>query len=561
MPTANKGRYQQILKEGSTRTDGPDAKKMNVSAGKALADAIRTTLGPNGMNKMLVSSTGKIVVTNDGASILDRMDIDHPTGKMIVEIAKNQENRSGDGTTTAVILTGQFLREAERLLEQDVHPTSIIIGYQQATKYAVERLETRAIEVDQENSAQLIDIGKTAVTGQWDEQSAQHFAELAVDTVRAVSDDGVDLHDNITLQTVIGSSLADSELVKGLVIDMESSSTSLETFDTHLPRRIKNAKIVLVDDQLTIDKDDAVPYISVDDPGKRSALLELEDEIYTEQVERIAQTGADVVFCQRSIDDTMYHLFARNGILAIERTRQDEMHKLARATGARLVMSADELTEEDVGHAGIVERRTLAGNELTFVSECSNSQQYSVLLRGGSAHVVEETKRIMENCLEVVALAVEKESVVPGGGAIEAGLSSDLRDYATSIRGREQLAAEALADALEVIPRTLAENAGLDPLDTLMELRSRHSKGHDNAGLNGKTKTITDMMAEGVIEPVAIKRQAIESAQEVASMLIRIDDIVAAAPSDDEEEDHDHDHELHGLRSTDSYPWMVGHAS
>lgn len=513
---------------------------------------------------MLVNSDGKIVVTNDGASVLDRMDIDHPTANVMVEVAKNQGRRSGDGTTTTVLLTGQLLRAAEQLMEQHVHPTSIITGFRRATERTIEGLEARAIEVESKDRDQLVDIAKTSVTGRWDEQSAQHFAELAVDTLRAVEGNDADLHETIILQTVIGGALADSELVKGLVIDMESSSTSVEMLDADLPRRIRNATIVLIDDQLTIDRGNAVSHITVDDPDVRHGLLEFEDEVYAEQVEQIARSGADVVFCQKSIDEAVYHRFAREGILAIERTRQDEMHKLARATGGQLVMSPSELEAKDIGRAGLVERRRIAGNELTFISEGAHSRQYSLLLRGGTPHVLEETKRVMENCLEVVSMGVNDGYVVPGGGATEVGLARDLRDYGRGIGGKEQLAVEAFADALEVVPGTLAQNAGLDPIDSLMELRSRHHGGESNAGLNGKKGTIGDMVAEGVIEPVAIKRQSIESAQEVASMLIRIDDIIAAAPTGDEEEEHEHEHEdgLHGLRSGgEGFPWMVGHAS
>jgi thermosome len=560
MMQATMGWSQRILNAGSERTNGADVRAGNVAAGRALAETVRTTLGPRGMDKMLVSS-GKIVITNDGASILDRMAIEHPAADIVAEVAEHQKTEVGDGTTTAVLLAGQLLAEAERLLEQRVHPTSITGGYQLAVSRALEALASQAIAVDAADRAQLLNIAKTSVTGKWDEQATEALAGLAVDAVLAVADAGTVLHDNLTVQTVIGGSALDSELIDGLVIDMERSSTSLEMFDTALPRRIENAGIALIDDPLTIERTSGRSRVTMDSTETRRAFLDYEDGIYADTVAALVHVGADVVFCQKSIDAPLRHLLAREGILALERTRQDEMYKLARAAGGHLVMSTDELTPADIGRAGLVERRTVAGTDLTLVRDCADSRQYSFLLRGGSAHVVAETKRVVESCVQVVALAVEEGAVLPGGGATEAELASVLRTYASGVEGREQLAVEAFAAALEVVPRTLAESAGRDPIDSLVELRRLHHGGERTVGLDVADGTFDDMAARGVLEPLAVKQQALESATEAASILLRVDDVIAVAARDDgEEHDHDHEHGPHGLQSTGGYPWMVGHS-
>lgn len=563
MLRTERGWHHRLSSGDSHRTVGRDALETNIAAGKALAEVVRTTLGPRGMDKMLVGPSGTVIVTNDGARILERMDIDHPVARLIVDVANEQRARANDGTTTTAMLTGELLGGAEALLDRGVHQTSIIDGYRDGVSRATEAMMDLVVEADVEDRDRLVNVGRTAITGKWDEHTAGVLSDLAVEAVLAVADDGADIHDNVVLQTVVGGSPENSEFVEGVVVDMERSSTSLEMLDVHLPTRIEDARVVFVDDQMTVETSDAATHLTVDTPEQLQALHEHEDAVYREAVERVARVGADVVFCQKSIDDGLRYLLAGEGILALERTRQDEMHKLARATGGTLVVSTAELTEADVGHAGVVERRTVAGTEQTVVSECPRSSQYSLVLRGGSKHVVEETKRVVENCLEVVSLAVEGGRLLAGGGATEVELARVLRDHADSRAGREQLAIEAFADALESVPRTLAESAGMDPIDALVELRRRHHEGEYSAGIDATAGKVEEMASTGVLEPLPVKRRALASAEEAASLILRVDDVIAAPGADEDGHDHDHDHggAPGELRSTESYPWMLGHAS
>ncbi|WP_248909859.1 thermosome subunit alpha [Halocatena marina] len=552
------------VNENAERLKGHDAQHTNFSAGQALAETIRTTLGPKSMDKMLISSDGQIVVTNDGASILDRMDINHPTAEMVVRVAETQEDATGDGTTTAVLLTGELLGNAADLIEQGLHPTTISDGYHVATERVHETLRRATIEIDTDNLDQLREIARTVITGKWEDPDAQFLADLAVKAVKAIEhDESIDRR-NITHQAIAGSGPRDSNVVDGLVIDMDRSSTSLVSPDTAFPRRIADATIALIDAQLTIE---AATFgtVSFDDPEQRPALLEYEDQIYDEYVTTIADAGADVVFCQKSIDDPIRYLLAREGILAVERTRKDELLKLGRTTGAQHVGSVAHLTTTDTGHAEMVERRRVGDRALAIVTGGSDSRQVSIVLRGGTEHVNDEMKRILDDCLSALELAIEHREVLPGGGASEVMLAADLRDYAASVGGRSQLAVTAFADSLEVIPRTLAENAGIDPIDSLIDLRTRQHEGDHTAGLDVLTGNVRDMVAAGVLEPPAIKQRAITSAQEASNIIIRIDDIIAASPDrnvDGEEHDHDHGHEhdsdtVHA--STGGYPWAIGH--
>ncbi|QLG63670.1 thermosome subunit 1 [Halorarum salinum] len=561
MSRTEQGWFHRISSDDGHRTEGRDALGTNIAAGKALAEVIRTTLGPRGMDKMLVGASGTVIVTNDGARILEKMDIDHPVARLIVDVATEQKDRVNDGTTTTAMLTGELLGRAEVLLDRGVHQTSIIDGYRDAASRATEAMTDLVVEVDVDDRTRLVDVGRTAVTGKWDERTADALSGLAVDAVLAVADDGAAVHDNVVLQTVIGGSPGDSEFVEGVVIDMERSSTSLETFDARLPTRIEDARIAFVDDEMTVETSDAVSHLTFESPEGRRALLEHEDAVYADAVEHLSRVGADVVFCQKSIDDGLRSLLAREGVLALERTRQDEMHKLARSTGGALVMSTGELVEADVGRAGLVERRTVAGADLTVVSECPRSRQYSLVLRGGSEHVVEETKRVVESCIDVVALAVEERRLLAGGGATEVELARVLREHADSVEGREQLAIEAFADALESVPRTLAESAGLDPIDALVELHRRHHLGESGAGIDAVEGEVGEMASGGVLEPFLVKQRALAGAEEAARTILRVDDVVAAAP-DADEGGHDHDHGGPGaLQSTEGYPWTLGHSS
>lgn len=559
MTADNIHRLRPAVHEDVERIQGRDAQSVNFAAGQALSETIRTTLGPTSMDKMLVGDDGKVIVTNDGASILDRMDIDHPAAEMVVRVAETQEDATGDGTTTAVLLTGELLGNAEALIERGLHQTSITEGYQLAAGRALETLREAAVDIDAGDTDRLREVARTVVTGKWDETGAQFLADLAVEAVRAVERDGEVERKNITRQAVAGGSYRDSEVIDGLVINMESSSTTMVAPETAFPRRIEDATIALIDDQLTIETATGLGTVDLHSPEQRREFLEYEDRLYEEYVARIADAGADVVFCQKSIDEPVRYLLAREGILAVERTRKDELLKLGRATGARHVASVDQLTAADTGYAGTVERRAVGDGELAVVTDCRDSEQVSILLRGGTEHVNDEMKRILDDCLAAVELVVENGAVVPGGGATEVMLAAALRDHAEGVDGREQLAVEAFADALEAIPRILAENAGMDPVDSIVALRTRQHGGDGTAGIDVTNGDVGDMVAAGVLEPLAVKRRAITSAREAASLIVRIDDVIAASPDrapDEEEHDHDSD-TLHA--STEGYPWAIGH--
>jgi chaperonin GroEL (HSP60 family) len=552
-----------VLAEGTERLRERDVRDMNVTAGRVLADTIRTTLGPKGMDKMLVGDQGRVVVTNDGASILDRVEIEHPAAQELVRVAESQRDRIGDGTTTAVVLTGELLVAAADLMDRGFHPTTIDRGYRLALDRARSELEERALEIDPSDTELLLNVAHTAVTGKWSDEEAAALLELVVEAAQTVERDGTVERRRITRTTIPGGSPTDSELVSGLAIDMDSSSTTLASLDVDLPTRIEDAGVALVDDQLTVEKADAVTRVSVETADQLARIADYEGDVYREQARGIAAAGADVVFCQKSIDDEVLAELAREGVIAVERTRQDEMHKLARATGAEMVMRVDELTPEHVGHAGSIERRAVAGTHLAIVGDCPDSEQQSLLLRGGTDHVIAETKRLIENCLDDVTLAIETDGVVPGGGATEVALASTLRDAADGVAGREQLAVTAVADALESIPRTLAASAGLDPIDTLLALRNRHERGDERAGLDVTTGQVVDMVDSGVLDPAPVKRHAITSATEAATILIGIDDMILATGDGEPGHDHDHGHDHGdghgGVEATGGYPWAVGH--
>ena len=553
-------RFRSIVNDDVERVAGRDAQQANFSAGRTLAETIRTTLGPKGLDKMLISSEGKIVVTNDGASILDRIDIDHPAAVTIAEVARDQDERVGDGTTTAVVLVGELLARAEALLDRGLHQTTIARGYRLAAQRAIDRLEEYAIEIDSTDTDRLEAVAATTITGRWDAEAVSFLSELAVEAALVVERESrLDLR-RVTRRSFPGGRLEDSTLVDGLVIDLQESSTAVVTPDTTLPRRVEDARIALVDDQLTIETVDGLGTLALDGPEERQELLAYEDDVYAAQAETIAETGANVVFCQQSIDDPVRYLLAERGILAVERTRRDEFVQLARATGATHVGSVGELTTADVGRAGLIERQRVGGRELAVVSDCEETEQVSLMLRGGPQHVVDELDRIMSTCLSVLELAIEERTVVPGGGATEAHLAEGLRTYARGIGDREGLAIEAFADALEAVPRTLAATAGLDPVDALIGLRARHHAGKATTGidLTAETGRIADMRNTGVLEPLGVKRRAIGGAEEAATMLVRVDDVIAA--SRDRSGDEDHEHGPGGLEPTEGYPWAIGHS-
>ncbi len=533
----------------------------NFRAGEQLADTIRTTLGPKGLDKLLTTSDGKVVITNDGASILDRLDVDHPAAKLIVEVAQQQETNAGDGTTSAVLLAGELLSEAGSLREQGVHPTKITEGYHLAATHVKERLPELTVPVDTDDDDLLKNVARTVVTGKWDTSGTDFLAEHAVDAVRAIEGDGRVGFEKITRKTIPGGSFYDSELVEGLVIDMDESSTDIVSPDEHLPTSYADATVALVDEELSTDEPTGVGAVNPDTYDDYEAFRDYEDGIYQQYVEAITGVGADVVFCQQSIDDSVRHQLAEEGVLAVERTRRDELHKLARATGAQPV-TVDRLSRATVGRATTVEHRSVGSTEVMVVSGFDEFDHVSLLFRGGTERVAEETKRKLDDCFYVLKLALEDEALLPGGGAVEVALAQQLRSTATTYPGKEQLAIEAVADALETVPRTLAQSAGMDPVDALLELRNAHSDGTTTAGLDLQNAVVADTADLGVLEPLHVKRQAITSAVEAANVVVRVDDAVSVSGHDEEGDDHgDHDHGSDGLvPSTEGYPWALGHS-
>lgn len=516
-----------ILREGSKRTHGSDAQHNNIMAAKAVAEAVRTTLGPKGMDKMLVDSMGDVVITNDGATILKEMDIEHPGAKMIVEVAKTQDAEVGDGTTTAAVLAGEFLTTAEDLLESGVHPTVIASGYRLAADMATKILETITISASPEDTETLEKIAATAITGKGAEANKEHLAKLAVQAVKSVvevSEDGkitVDIED-IKIEKRPGGSIADSEIIEGVIVDKERVHTGM-------PEMVKDAKVLLLSVPIELKKTETKAEIKITNPDQMQLFLDQEESMLREIVEKVIRTGANVVFCQKGMDDLAQYYLTKAGIFAMRRVKKSDMDKLSRATGAKVITSMDEIEDSDLGYAGLVEEKDVTGSRMTFVTGCKDSKTTSILLRGGTEHVVEGIERALEDALRVVGVALEDQKIVVGGGSPEIELSLRLQEYAATLKGREQLAVKAYAEALEVIPKTLAENAGLDPIDMLVEMRSQHEKGNKRAGLNVFTGKIEDMFKNNVVEPLRIKTQAINAATEAAIMILRIDDVIASA--------------------------------
>jgi thermosome len=510
-----------ILGEDSQRTQGKDAQSMNITAGKAVAEAVRTTLGPKGMDKMLVDNSGEVVVTNDGVTILKEMDIDHPAANMIVEVSETQEDEVGDGTTTAVVIAGELLDQAEELIEQDVHATTIAQGFRQAAEKAKEVLEDDAIDVSSDDRETLVKIASTAMTGKGAESAKDLLAELVVDAVLAVADDeGIDT-DNVSVEKVVGGSIDNSELVEGVIVDKER-------VHENMPYMVEDANVALFDGALEVRETEIDAEVNVTDPDQLQQFLDQEEKQLKEMVDQLADVGADVVFVGDGIDDMAQHYLAKEGILAVRRAKSSDLKRLARATGGSVVGSLDDIEESDLGFAGSVAEKDIGGDQRIFVEDVEDAKSVTLILRGGTDHVVDEVERAIEDSLGVVRTTLEDGKVLPGGGAPETELSLQLREFADSVGGREQLAVEAFAEALDVIPRTLAENAGLDPIDSLVDLRARHDGGEFGAGLDAYTGEVIDMEEEGVVEPLRVKTQAVESATEAAVMILRIDDVIAA---------------------------------
>ncbi len=515
-----------VLKEGTSREQGKNAQKNNIEAAKTIADAIRTTLGPKGMDKMLVDSIGDIIISNDGATILKEMDVEHPTAKMIVEVAKSQDTAVGDGTTSAVITAGELLKQAENLLEAGVHSTVITTGYRLAVNEAKKHLEKIALTATDDKT--LKKIAMTALSGKNTSLSSDFLSDLVVQAVNAVAEDrnGKTVVDtvNIKVDKKSGGSVTDTQFINGLVIDKEKVHAKM-------PSSVANAKIALIDSALEIKKTEIEAKVQITDPSKIQDFLTQESDTFKSMVEKIRKSGANVVLCQKGIDDIAQHYLAKEGIYAVRRVKKSDMEKLAKATGAKLVTNLDDLTESYLGKAKKVEEKKISDDRMTFITGAANPKAVSLLIRGGTEHVVSEIERSLNDAIRVVAITKEDGKYFPGGGAVEAELTMKIRQFANTAGGREQLAIEAFAKALEIIPRTLAENAGMDPINTLIELKAEHEKGHSTYGINFETNKVSDMTKLGVVDPLRVKKHALESAVEVSTMILRIDDVIASRKS------------------------------
>ncbi len=522
-----------ILKEGTERTRGRDAQRLNIMAARVIAESVRSTLGPRGMDKMLVDSLGDVVITNDGVTILKEIDVEHPAAKMVIEVAKTQDNEVGDGTTTAVVLAGEFLKRAEELLEQEIHPAIVSNGYRLAADKAIEILDELAIPISPDDEEILKKIAMTAMTGKGAEVAIERLAEIAVKAVKSVAEEvngkiEVD-SEYVKIEKRQGGSIDETELIDGVVLDKEVVHPSM-------PKKIKDAKILLLDSALEVKETETDAKIRITDPEMLQKFVEQEEKMLKDMVDKIINAGANVVICQKGIDDLAQYYLAKAGVLAVRRVKKSDIEKLAKATGARVHTELREVKPEDLGYAALVEERKIGDEKMVFITGCKNPKAVTVLIRGGTEHVVDEVSRGVEDAIRVVECALEDGKVVAGGGAPEIEMSLKLREWAPTLGGREQLAVEAFATALEIIPRTLAENAGIDPIDVLVELKSAHEKGEKNAGVDVETGKIVDMKEAGVIEPLRVKTQAIASATEVAVMILRIDDVIAAKGLSKEEE-------------------------
>ena len=536
-------------------TDASSSGSSPADAGIALAETIRSTLGPNGMDKMLVGSDGRVVVTNDGASILGRLEITDPIGKLLETTLETQRRAVSDGTTTTLVLIGELLSAAQSLQEDGVHPTTIIEGYAQATRSARQQLTEYAHPVDSTDEETLQEVAATTVTGRWDDRSTDRFASLAAAALRAVDFD----RRRLTIAAYSGGELRDSQVIDGLLVDLDSSSTSIDSLDAHPVRSVSDPRLVLVDSELAVETPDSVESVSISDPEQAQAFRQHDQQVRNGVVRRLREVDADVVVCQKSIDSELRAELVGAGILAVERTRQDEFDAIARSTGATAIRSVDELTPSSVGRAGSVRRREIGSTDTLVITDCPNASPVSLLLRGGTPHVASETERIMKTCTTVVQRACEGRAVVPGGGATAMAVARNLSDHAEAVADREGIVIGAFADALEGIPRVLARNAGADPIDTLAALRTRHHAGATTVGVD-RSGEPRDMVEAGVVEPRAVVDQTLTTTLEATAMCLRVDDTISASDSSAAETEHSHtehgcDHESH----TGGYPWALSH--
>ena len=513
-----------VLKESALQQKGRDAQKNNIAAAKLVADLVKTSLGPRGLDKMLVDSLGDVTITNDGATILKEIDAQHPAAKMMVEVSKTIDTEVGDGTTSSVIFAGALLEKAEKLLEKDVHSTVIVDGYQAAAEKALELLADFAKSVKPDDQESLIKIAKTSMQSKLISEDSEPLSKLVVDAILKIAEKNGDTYsvdlDNLKVEKKSGASIQDTALIKGIVLDKE-------VVHSGMPTKIQKAKIALVNAALEVEKTEMSAEIRISDPTQMQMFLEEENRMLKEMVTKLHNAGTNVLICQKGIDDISQHYLAKHGILAVRRVKESDMTKLAKATGGRITTNLDDITEKDLGHADLVQQKKVETDKWVFIEGCKNPHSVTVLIRGGSQRVIDEVDRSIHDSLMVVKDVIETPSIVTGGGSAEAYLAGQLNEYADSFDGREQLAIKQYAEALESIPLTIAENAGMDPIDTIISLRAKQNSGKKGAGINARESKIGDMNSLSILEPLVVKEQIVKSATETACMILRIDDVIA----------------------------------
>jgi len=522
---SNQGVPVLILKEGSSRSRGKDAQHTNIMAARIISEAVRSSLGPKGMDKMLVDSLGDVTITSDGRTILDEIDVEHPAAKMMVEVAKTQDDEVGDGTTTSVIVAGELLNKAEELLKKNVHPTVVIDGYRRAADKALETLENIAIPVKATDRKALKKVAMTSMASKLVAENREELAEIAVDSILHVAEKIGDEYradlDDILVEKKPGESVTDTKLIKGIVLDKE-------VVHPGMPKRVEKAKVALLDTALEVEKTEFDAKINIETPEQMEAFLQEEENMLRNMVDKIGKAGANVLICQKGIDDMVQHFLARKGILTVRRAKKSDMEKLSKATGGKVVTNLEDMTEDDLGYAELVEERKIGDDKMTFIEGCKNPRSVAILVRGGTERIVDEAERSIHDALCVVRDVVREPKILVGGGSPEVEVARSLREYAETLPGREQLAVQSFAEAMEIVPVTLGENAGLDPIDIASDLRARHEKGEKWAGVDVYEGNVKNMEKLEVYEPLAVKKQIIKSATEAASMILKIDDVIAS---------------------------------
>jgi archaeal chaperonin len=517
-----------ILKEGASQTKGRDAQKNNIAAAKLISEVVRSSLGPRGMDKMLVDGLGDVTITNDGATILKEIDVQHPAAKMMVEISKATDNEVGDGTSSVVVLAGALIEKAEELITKDVHPTIIVDGYRKSALKSIEIYNHLAQKIDPGNKSELIRVARTSMQTKLVSKDSDELSGLVVNAALQVSEPNESAYiidiDDVKVEKKTGGSLRDTKLIKGIVLDKE-------VVHGGMPKRVEKAKIALINSALEIEKTEFDAKININSPDQMKMFLEEENKMLKNMVDKIISSGANVAICQKGIDDVAQHYLAKSNVLSVRRVKESDMTKLSRATGARMVNNLEDLSSKDLGSADLVEERKVETDKWVFIEGCKHPKAVTILIRGGSQRVVDEAERSIHDALMVTKDVMEKPLIVAGGGSPESYVAGKLREWSSTLSGREQLAADKFAESLEVIPLALAENAGMDPIDTLTELRSKQTKGSKWSGIDARGGKVVDMSKQDIVEPLSVKEQIIKSATEVASMILRIDDVIASSKS------------------------------